>query len=99
MTDHSSPEKSPWGLESTDYLLYFRWSVYVDFLALLFQMNQTICQVSKTKHNTQQHDIKNAPVMSEEAMQKQRPIRVTPEAIYSQLAAEMHMTRTACAYG
>ncbi|MGE8537812.1 MAG: hypothetical protein ACN6NI_00875 [Acinetobacter sp.] len=79
MTDHSSPEKSPWGWKA---LIIF--CILGGLFMLLFWLavsNEPDYMPSQqNKQNTQQHAFKNAPTMSPEAIAKAQADREAREA-------------------
>ncbi|HJF27720.1 hypothetical protein OC498_08595 [Acinetobacter bohemicus] len=79
MTDHSSPEKSPWGWKA---LIIF--CILSGFFMLFFWLavsNEPDYMPSQqNKQNTQQHAFKNAPVMSQEALAKAQADREARQA-------------------
>lgn len=90
MTDHSSPEKSPWGWKAL-IIFCILGGLFMLIFWLAISNEPDYMPSQQNKQNTQQHAFKNAPVMSEEAMQKAQADKVTREASTA-TASEMHMT-------
>ena len=65
MTDHSSPEKSPWGWKAV-IIACILGAFFMGFFYLA--SNEPDYMPSQQQKNTQQHAFKNAPAMSEEAL-------------------------------
>lgn len=66
MTDHSSPEKSPWGWKA----LIIAVILSCIFMGIFYMAvtNEPDYMPSQKNKESQQHAFKNAPVMSEEAL-------------------------------
>lgn len=92
MTDHSSPEKSPWGWKALIiFCILGGLFMFIFWLAISNEPDYMPSQ--QNKNNTQQHAFKNAPVMSEEALQQAQADKATREQSASHATAEdMHMT-------
>ena len=77
MTDHSSPEKSPWGWKAL-IIFCILGGLFMLFFWLAVSNEPDYMPSQQSKQSTQQHAFKNAPAMSEEAMaeaQKQKEAR------------------------
>ncbi|QLB58639.1 hypothetical protein E5093_03105 [Acinetobacter indicus] len=85
MTDHSSPEKSPWGWKA---LIIFSvlGALFLGLFYLAVSNEPDYMPSQQNKHNTQQHAFKNAPAMSEEALAKAQADREARAAA----SAEQH---------
>lgn len=66
MTDHSSPEKSPWGWKALIIAVILS-SFFMGFFYLAVT-NEPDYMPSQQNKETHQHAFKNSPVMSEEAL-------------------------------
>ncbi|WP_374855359.1 hypothetical protein ACEWX4_03100 [Acinetobacter indicus] len=94
MTDHSSPEKSPWGWKA---LIIFSvlGALFLGLFYLAVSNEPDYMPSQQNKHNTQQHAFKNAPAMSEEALAKAQADREAREALKAAPTADAHaMTET-----
>lgn len=89
MTDHSSPEKSPWGWKA---LIIFSvlGALFLGLFYLAVSNEPDYMPSQQNKHNTQQHAFKNAPAMSEEALAKAKADREAREARQQTATAEQH---------
>ena len=67
MTDHSSPEKSPWGWKAL-IIFCILGALFMGFFWLAVSNEPDYMPSQQKKENTQQHAFKNAPAMSEEAL-------------------------------
>lgn len=66
MTDHSSPEKSPWGWKALIIAIIL--SCFFMGFFYLAVTNEPDYMPSQKNKETHQHAFKNSPVMSEEAL-------------------------------
>lgn len=91
MTDHSSPEKSPWGWKA---LIIFSvlGALFLGLFYLAVSNEPNYMPSQQNKHNTQQHAFKNAPAMSEEALAKAQADREAREARAAASAEQHQMT-------
>lgn len=91
MTDHSSPEKSPWGWKA---LIIFSvlGALFLGLFYLAVSNEPDYMPSQQNKHNTQQHAFKNAPAMSEEALAKAQADREAREARATASAEQHQMT-------
>lgn len=91
MTDHSSPEKSPWGWKA---LIIFSvlGALFLGLFYLAVSNEPDYMPSQQNKHNTQQHAFKNAPAMSEEALAKAQADREAREARAAASAEQHQMT-------
>ena len=91
MTDHSSPEKSPWGWKA---LIIFSvlGALFLGLFYLAVSNEPDYMPSQQNKHNTQQHAFKNAPAMSEEALAKAQADREAREARAAASAEQQQMT-------
>ncbi|WP_180134316.1 hypothetical protein [Acinetobacter sp. YH12071] len=91
MTDHSSPEKSPWGWKA---LIIFSvlGALFLGLFYLAVSNEPDYMPSQQNKHNTQQHAFKNAPAMSEEALAKAQADREAREARAAANAEQHQMT-------
>lgn len=69
MTDHTSPEKSPWGWKAL-IIAFILSAFFLGFFYLAVTNEPDYMPSQQNKQNTQQHAFKNAPAMSEEALAK-----------------------------
>ncbi|MDM1284974.1 hypothetical protein [Acinetobacter indicus] len=92
MTDHSSPEKSPWGWKA---LIIFSvlGALFLGLFYLAVSNEPDYMPSQQNKHNTQQHAFKNAPAMSEEALAKAQADREAREARAAASAEQHQMTK------
>ena len=70
MTDHSSPEKSPWGWKAL-IIFCILGGLFMLFFWLAVSNEPDYMPSQQKKENTQQHAFKNAPAMSPEALARQ----------------------------
>ena len=91
MTDHSSPEKSPWGWKA---LIIFSvlGALFLGLFYLAVSNEPDYMPSQQNKHNTQQHAFKNAPAMSEEALAKAQADSEAREARAAASAEQHQMT-------
>ena len=79
MTDHSSPEKSPWGWKAL-IIFCILGGLFMLFFWLAVSNEPDYMPSQQNKQSTQQHAFKNAPAMSEEAMAKAQADKEAREA-------------------
>ncbi|HCL58429.1 MAG TPA: hypothetical protein DHW80_01140 [Acinetobacter sp.] len=94
MTDHSSPEKSPWGWKAL-IIFCILGGLFMLFFWLAVSNEPDYMPSQQKKENTQQHAFKNAPAMSPEALAKAQADREARHATYSshqthEMSAEEH---------
>lgn len=90
MTDHSSPEKSPWGWKALIIAIILS-CFFMGFFYLAVS-NEPDYMPSQQNKETQQHAFKNAPAMSEEALAEAEQHRKEHEQAsqHSQATAAKH---------
>ncbi|WP_287908237.1 hypothetical protein [Acinetobacter sp.] len=92
MTDHSSPEKSPWGWKAL-IIACILGLLFMGFFWLAVSNEPDYMPSQQKKDNTHQHAFKNAPAMSKEALAEAEQQKQAREAAQNgQTAEEMHMT-------
>ena len=93
MTDHSSPEKSPWGWKAL-IIFCILGALFLGIFWLAVNNEPDYMPSQQKKDATQQHAFKKAPVMSEEALQQAQADKVAREqsASGAMTAEEMHMS-------
>ena len=85
MTDHSSPEKSPWGWKALIiFCILGGLFMFIFWLAVTNEPDYMPSQ--QNKQTTQQHAFKNAPAMSQEALDKAQADKAEREA----MSTDMH---------
>jgi len=94
MTDHSSPEKSPWGWKAL-IIFCILGGLFMLFFWLAVSNEPDYMPSQQKKENTQQHAFKNAPAMSPEALAKAQADREARQATPSshqthEMSAEKH---------
>lgn len=89
MTDHTSPEKSPWGWKAL-ILFTIGGILFLGFFYLAMNNEPDYMPSQKAKENTQQHAFKNAPAMSQESLDKAQADKVEREAMTSEKDGAMH---------
>ena len=96
MTDHSSPEKSPWGWKALIiFCILGGLFMFIFWLAVTNEPDYMPSQ--QNKQTTQQHAFKNAPTMSPEAIAKaqaDREARATANMAHSDTTANEHNMST-----
>ena len=90
MTDHTSPEKSPWGWKAL-IIFCILGALFMGIFWLAVTNEPDYMPSQQKKDNTQQPAFKNAPVMSEEALKKAQADQAAREAS-APTAADMQMT-------
>ncbi len=85
MSDQTSPEKSPWGWKAL-ILFTIGGILFLGFFYLAVSNEPDYMPSQKAKENTQQHAFKNAPAMSQEALDKAQADKAEREA----MSADMH---------
>lgn len=90
MTDHTSPEKSPWGWKAL-IIFCILGALFMGIFWLAVTNEPDYMPSQQKKDNTQQHAFKNAPVMSEEALKKAQADQAAREAS-APTAADIQMT-------
>lgn len=95
MTDHSSPEKSPWGWKAL-IIFCILGGLFMLFFWLAVSNEPDYMPSQQKKENTQQHAFKNAPAMSPEALAKAQADREARQATSSshQTSAKEHNMST-----
>lgn len=88
MSDHSSPEKSPWGWKAL--IIAFILSAFFLGFFYLAVSNEPDYMPSQQQKNTQQHAFKNAPSMSQEALEKAKQDQANREAGTAPVMTEGH---------
>lgn len=91
MTDHSSPEKSPWGWKAL-IIACILGLLFMVFFWLAVSNEPDYMPSQQKKDNTQQHAFKNAPAMSQEQMAEAQQQKEAREAAQKPAAADMNMT-------
>lgn len=89
MTDHTSPEKSPWGWKAL-ILFTIGGILFLGFFYLAVNNEADYMPSQKAKENTQQHAFKNAPAMSKESLDKAQADKLEREEIASKTEGTMH---------
>ena len=90
MTDHSTPEKSPWGWKAL-IIFCILGGLFMLFFWLAVSNEPDYMPSQQNKQSTQQHAFKNAPAMSEEALAEAQKQKEAREAGTPAPAAEHHM--------
>ena len=97
MTDHSSPEKSPWGWKAL-IISCILGGLFMLFFWLAVSNEPDYMPSQQSKQSTQQHAFKNAPAMSEEALaeaKKQKEMGTAPATAEDHhMSAEEHAAMT-----
>lgn len=93
MTDHSSPEKSPWGWKAL-IIFCILGGLFMLIFWLAISNEPDYMPSQQNKQTTQQHAFKNAPTMSPEAIAKAQADREAREAISAETADAHSMTET-----
>lgn len=93
MTDHSSPEKSPWGWKAL-FIFCILGGIFMFIFWLAVTNEPDYMPSQQQKQNTQQHAFKNAPAMSQEALAKAQADREAREALAAETADAHGMTET-----
>ena len=88
MTDHTSPEKSPWGWKAL-IIFCILGALFMGIFWLAVTNEPDYMPSQQKKDNTQQHAFKNAPVMSEEALKKAQADQAAREASAPTAAEQM----------
>lgn len=104
MTDHSSPEKSPWGWKALIIAIILSIIFMIIFYAAISN-EPDYMPSQKNKETSQHHAFKDSPVMSAEALaeaEKQKLVReanstasTEASAIQHNMSAEEHAKGTA----
>lgn len=91
MTDHSSPEKSPWGWKALIISIILSIIFMIIFYAAISN-EPDYMPSQKNKETSQHHAFKDSPVMSQEALAKAEQDKLAREAAKSETAptAEQH---------
>ena len=92
MTDHSSPEKSPWGWKALIIAIILSIIFMIIFYAAISN-EPDYMPSQKNKETSQHHAFKDSPVMSAEALaeaEKQKLARETNATTPSSVTAQEH---------
>ena len=79
MTDHSSPEKSPWGWKALIISIILSIIFMIIFYAAITN-EPDYMPSQKNKETSQHHAFKNSPVMSQEALAEAEQQKLAREA-------------------
>ena len=74
MTDHSSPEKSPWGWKAL-IIAFILSAFFLGFFYLAVTNEPDYMPSQQQKNTQQQHAFKSAPTMSQEALNEAKKLK------------------------